>query len=68
MMSAAPEQKKKGFCLLGWFVFVCSCCLVIPVSSREMQNYVILSMTATIVMMRAAMEQKTRRILKVLNL
>ena len=34
----------------------CSCCLVIPVSSPEMHNYVILSMTATIVMMRAAME------------
>ena len=45
-----------------WVVFVWFVCfsfwLVIPVSSREMHNYVILSMTATIVMMRAAMEQK----------
>ena len=32
--------------------------LVIPLSSRKMSNYVILSMTATIVKMRAAMEQK----------
>ena len=41
------------FCLLVFF-----CCLVIPLSSSEMHNYVILSMTATIVTMRAAMGQK----------
>ena len=33
-------------------------CLVFLLSSSEMHNYVILSMTATIVTMRAAMEQK----------
>ena len=44
-----------GFCCLCCF-FVC--CLVFLLSSSEMHNYVILSMTVTIVTMSAAMEQK----------
>ena len=51
-----------GFCLvLCWFCFCCLCLFVslaIPASFNEMPNFGSLFKTATIVMMRAATEQK----------